>query len=194
MSIIITTISIAFAAKSNRQRIETEKKLKEITWEDMQNAANFIAKKLIKNYCPNVIYIPNIKSGIMLQFVKNYFSEYIPVIVGQAISKDISCANPADKIKDITEYWYVDTRNWYTYIPKALYKYKEGKILILDNLSLTGNFLQLLTDELIDKGIPKENIACACVATTDAAVTDKTAPEFYYKILMPSKDIRMPWG
>ena len=34
-----------------------------------------------------VIYIPNIKSGILVQFIKDYFDEYIPVIVEQAIQK-----------------------------------------------------------------------------------------------------------
>ena len=103
-----------------------------------------------------VIYIPNIKSGILVQFIKDYFDEYIPVIVEQAIQKS-STPDKADKkrieeleknIKDIDNYWKVDTNKWSAYVPKSLLKYKNDKILILDNLVLTGDFIKTITRTL----------------------------------------------
>lgn len=64
---LIVTFESSRQAKQEKQRREaTEKALKSITWEDMQKASEKIARELIKTYQPAVIYIPNIKSGIMV--------------------------------------------------------------------------------------------------------------------------------
>lgn len=176
------------------QKKKAEKALKTITWDDMRKASEKIGKNLIKKYQPAVIYIPNIKSGIMLQFIRNYFKEYIPVVVGQTVSKEYFAEDARDKIKGLENYWYVDTQKWHTYIPKILLEYKDQNILILDNLSLTGNFLNAITNELNKQGIPREHIATACVATTEAAIADHMAPQYHYKTLTDSKTVYMPWG
>lgn len=197
INIFLTTLSIIlgiFGVFQYFQKKKAEKALQSITWADMQNASEKIARKLIKKYQPAVIYIPNIKNGIMLQFIRNYFKEYIPVIVGQAISKEYFSECDRNKIKGMENYWYVDTQKWHTYIPSILSEYKEQNILILDNLALTGNFLNKITDELIKRGISREHIATACIATTEAAIADHMAPQYYYKTLTDSKTVYMPWG
>lgn len=138
----ITLLSVIlgiFSIFEYYQKKKAENALKAITWEDMRNASQVIAKKLIKKYQPAVIYIPSIKSGIMLQFIRNYFKEYIPIIVGQTISKEYFSEDDCNKMKQKDNYWYVETHKWYTYIPKILLEYKDQNILILDNLSLTGS-------------------------------------------------------
>lgn len=201
ISIFVTICSIMSSFMSNRrakieqQKRETaEKALKSITWEDMQKASEKIARELIKAYKPAAIYIPNIKSGIMLQFIRNYFEEYIPVIVGQTIPKEYFNKDSCNKIKGLENYWYVDTQKWHTYIPNILLEYKEQNILVLDNLSLTGNFLGIITNELIKHGISCNHIVTACVATTEAAIADHVAPQYYYKTLTDSRTVYMPWG
>ncbi|MCM1212488.1 MAG: hypothetical protein NC318_12900 [Blautia sp.] len=201
VSIAVTVLSVIQSFRSNcrakrehKKREDAERALNSITWDDMRNASEKIAKKLIKTYQPAVIYIPNIKSGIMLQFIRNYFKEYIPVIVGQAVSKEYFLKDANSKIRGIDNYWYVNTKKWHTYIPNILLEYKEQNILILDNLSLTGNFFSIITDKLVEEGIPRNHIATACIATTEAAIADNTAPQYYYKILANSKTVYMPWG
>ena len=100
-STYLSLFSIAFAIFQYFQKKKAEKALKSITWEDMKKASEKIAKKLIKTYQPAVIYIPNIKSGIMLQFIRNYFKEYIPVIVGQAVSKEYFAEDDCTRIKGL---------------------------------------------------------------------------------------------
>lgn len=80
-------------------------------------------------------------------------------------------------IKDIDNYWKVDTNKWSAYVPKSLLKYKNDKILILDNLVLTGDFIKTITRTLKNNGIG--NINAACIGVTKAAIEDNTAPEFY---------------
>lgn len=191
---LITIFSSSVSIIEYIKKRKVEKALKSITWNDMQKASEKIAKKLIKKYQPAVIYIPNIKSGIMLQFIRNYFKEYIPIIVGQAISKEYFTEDACNKIEDLDNYWYVDTQKWYAYIPSILSKYKDKKILIIDNVSLTGNFLNTITKELNQHEISRENIITACVATTEAAIADQMAPQYYYKTLIDSKTVYMPWG
>ncbi len=86
-----------------------EKKRESITWDDMVNASNYICKEIRCKYQPDVIYILNIKSGIRLQFMKDYFKEYIPAIVRQAVSKKDYPTNPISKIKGIDTYIYFST-------------------------------------------------------------------------------------
>lgn len=190
----LSLFSIGFAVIQYLQKRKAEKALKAITWDDMRKASEIIARKLIKKYQPAVIYIPNIKSGIMLQFIRNYFKEYIPVIVGQTVPKEYFAEDAHDKIKRLENYWYVETQKWHAYIPNVLLEYKDQNILILDNLSLTGNFLNTITNELFKHGIPREHIATACVATTEAAIADHMEPQYHYKTLTDSKTVYMPWG
>lgn len=194
LSCVITAISLMCAFFQSIQAKKAKKALKSITWNDMQKASAQITRKLIKKNPPAVIYIPNIKSGIMLQFIRNYFKQYIPVVVGHTITKEDFKQKDCNNIKKLEDYWYVDTQKWYAYIPKILLEYKGQNILILDNVSLTGNFLESVTDELVRQGIPRKNIITACVATTEAAIRDKVAPNYYYRQLTDSKTVYMPWA
>lgn len=200
LGLLVGLWGIILSKSSNKRAQQAEKARRSITWEDICTASNNLAVEIKAKYSPDVIYIPNIKSGIMVQFIKDYFEGYIPVIVGQAIQK-VACSEQEEKrikeeekrIKDIDNYWKVDTSKWSAYIPKSLLKYKNEKILILDNLVLTGDFLQKISSALIDNGIDKENIISACIATTEAAIEDNTAPAFYWRPLQFS-NVYMPWG
>lgn len=197
MNYFLTIVSIFlgfFSVFEYLQKKKVEKALKSITWDDMRSASVIISKKLIKEYHPDVIYIPNIKSGIMMQFIRNYFKEYIPVVIGQTVSKDYFNKQDCDKIKGLDNYWYAETNKWFVYIPKILLEYKDQNILILDNISLTGNFLNIVTKELIKYGIPEDHIETACIATSQSAINDAVAPKYYYKTLEDTKIVYMPWG
>lgn len=203
VGIILTAFGIIFNIYTFIHEYKMEKERRSITWADINTAANNLAKEIKRNHKPDVIYIPNIKSGILIQFIKDYFDGYIPIIVGQAIQKN-SVKHPRlieeekkriekleKQIKDIDNYWKVDTSKWSAYVPKSLLKYKNEKILILDNLVLTGDFLKSITSVLKCNNI--KNIEAACIGTTKSAIEDNTAPKFYWRSL-PDGDIYMPWG
>ena len=199
----LTSFGLVFNVCTFVHAQKMKKKRRSITWTDISIAANNLAKEIKKTHKPDVIYIPNIKSGILVQFIKDYFDGYIPIIVGQAIQKNSvrdsrliedeknRIKQLEKQIKDIDNYWKVDTSKWSAYVPKSLLKYKNEKILILDNLVLTGDFLKSITRVLKSNHI--ENVEVACIGTTKSAIEDNVAPQFYWKSL-PEGDIYMPWG
>lgn len=166
---------------------------KSFIWDDINPAAKKMIKKAKRGFKADVIYVPSFKSGIIVQLIKDYFDDYIPVIVGQAIPIKQYDDNCSERIINIDDYYWVETNIWKVLVPKSLIRYKDKNILIIDDLAITGDFLQAITQKLIIEGIDANNIKSACIATTIAAVRDNTEPNFYSKV-MEASEVSMPWS
>lgn len=198
--IVINLLSLSLAIFSSLYAIycrhavkETEKKSRTINWQDVSIAAKYLAQKIGEQHKPDIIYIPNIKSGILVHFIKDYFMEYIPIIVGQSISKKQFSEKSTTKILDKEQYLFFETKKWYSYIPNNMLDYKDKKLLIIDDFAMSGDFLQVLKNTLINAGFQEKNIITMCIATTEVAIKSENAPTYYWKDFTTT-DVYMPWG
>lgn len=183
---IVITICSQICLKKEKERN------KSFIWDDINPAAKKMIKKAKQGFKVDVIYVPSFKSGIIVQLIKDYFDDYIPVIVGQAIPKK-QYKNCNKRIINIDDYYLVETNIWKVLVPRSIIRYKDKNILIIDDLAITGDFLQAITQKLICEGIDANNIKSACIATTIAAVRDNTEPNYYSKV-MEASEISMPWS
>lgn len=183
---IVISICSQISLKKEKQRN------KSFIWDDINPAVKKMIQKAKQDFKVDVIYVPSFKGGIIVQLTKDYFDEYIPVIVGQAIPKK-QYNKCKTRIINIDDYYLVETNIWEVLIPKSIMRYKGKNVLIIDDLAITGDFLQAITQKLILEGINIDNIKSACIATTIAAVRDETEPNFYSKV-MEASEVSMPWS
>lgn len=149
---------------------------------------------MVKRQCiPDVIYLPNIKSGIIAHFFLDYFSTYIPIIAGQSILKSKYTPKNLLLVADKESLIFFETQKWYAYIPASILKYKNMNLLIVDDFAISGDFMCKLIETLITNGFEESKIQTLCLATTEVALKSQTAPTYYWKCFSTT-EIYMPWG
>lgn len=193
ISLFFTVVSFLYAIYCHYKMQQAEKRTRTINWQDVSDGSKYLAKMIGEHHKPDIIYIPNIKSGIIVHFIKDYFMEYIPIIVGQSISKKQFEVDSISKIIDIDNYLFFESNKWYSFIPMNILDYKDKKLLIIDDFAMSGDFLKLLKNTLKNAGFKNENISTMCLATTEVAIQSENAPTFFWKDFSTT-DIYMPWG
>lgn len=192
LSIIFSITGWLFSLLSLILYLKERKKNKTILWRDIPVATNSMVEKMKKEFNPDIIFIPNEKGGILVNYLKKSLSNYIVCIFGVGIPKKRADLNKVLFIKD--DFYSFSTSKWYAYIPKCIEDYKDKKILILDDFAMSGDFLFSLKEILIDDlGFLKNNIRTMCLATTLTAKGNSKAPDYYWKIFDTTK-VYLPWG
>lgn len=170
------------------------KKNRSINWEDIPIAVQSLAVKIRGDFIPEVIFIPNEKGCIIAKMLKSYFEHHMPCIVGISIDKDVYKENATTTVENVNIHYHCfETTKWYAYIPNEILEYKNKRLLIVDDFAMSGDYLFNLTDALLNMGFQKTNIRTMCLATTEIAINDKKAPDYYWRAVDKSV-IYLPWG
>ena len=88
---------------------------------------------------------------------------------------------------------YYQTSRWITYIPEEVFEYKDKKILILEDVALSGETLAKMVELLVSKGINRKNILTATLYVTEMAITSNRTPDIYWHRLSDTH-FYFPWG
>lgn len=202
VSIVIAIIGILVGFIVARYYYNKSQKMtiisKSINWDDISIAINTIGKQLRslddeRKFVPDLIFLPNVKSGIIAKYLTDYFDSYVPIFLGLSIEKKRYSLNSKEKVLIPESYKYFETSKWYVYIPMNIFEYNNKKILIIDDFAMSGEYLSTLANLLIDNGFDKHHIRTICLATTKVAVESNKAPDYYWKEVIPG-DFYLPWG
>lgn len=185
---IIGTLLSAYGAYLTVRSNQQTRKSKTIDWGQMQTACKYICKQLKNNFIPDAIITPGQKGGILAQLILDNLDLEIPIYTGFLISKE-------KKSNEILSENYIllETTKWNVFLPKSIEVSKDMKILIVDDLVMSGDFLYKLQNRLIEYGYSKKNIQSCSIATTTVANATKKSPDYYWKIV-DADDCYFPWG
>ncbi len=177
---------VALAIISNRKN----RKLKTVTWSDIQSATKFFWRKL-KNekFEPTFIITPGQKGGIIAQLISDFYEEEIPIFSGFIEKKD------KEQVED-DNYLTLSTTKWHVHMPISLKTCKQKdkvKLLIVDDFVMSGDFLYKLENALLELGYLKQNIYSCAIAVTKVAIDANKAPDYHWKVV-EDKDFYFPWG
>ncbi|MCX4363070.1 MAG: hypothetical protein OSJ74_06790 [Clostridia bacterium] len=171
---------------SNRKN----RKLKTVTWSDIQSATKFFWSKLNhEKFIPTFIITPGQKGGIIAQLISDFYDEKIPILSGFLENKDNK------KVED-NGYLTLSTTKWHVHIPivlKTCENKKNIKLLIVDDFVMSGDFLYKLKKELLELGYIEQNIYSCAIAVTKVAIDAKKSPNYHWKVV-EDKDFYFPWG
>lgn len=99
-----------------------------------------------------------------------------------------------DSFGSITGWKYFITSKWKVYIPDDILKLKDKKILIIDDITVTGETILNLQDELINQhGIKSENLFSMTLLANEQVHLNKNIPHSYWKKVNITK-YTVPWG
>ncbi|MDE6605510.1 MAG: hypothetical protein K2K85_05785 [Clostridia bacterium] len=171
---------------SNRRN----RKLKTVTWSDMQSATKFFWRNLnhIK-FKPTFIITPGQKGGIIAQLISDFYEEKMPIFSGFLEKKDNK------QVLD-DNYLTLSTTKWHVHMPislKTCENKEDVKLLIVDDFVMSGDFLHKLKSVLLELGYLEQNIYSCAIAVTKVAIDANKAPNYHWKVV-DDKDFYFPWG
>ena len=121
----------------------------------------------------------------------NYFDNEPPILVGTLIWRKHKERN--EDPLDLSGYYLYTTNKWYAYVPEVIFVNKKIKVLIVDDFAMSGDFIYGFKEYLLKNGFNDSNIKTACVITTNVAINNNKAPNYYWKTV-DSDDFYFPWG
>ena len=185
---ILGAVGVILTVASNRKN----RKLKTVTWSDIQSATKYFWRKLKhEKFVPLFIVTPGQKGGIVAQLISDFYEDKIPVFTGFLERRE----KKQIQIED-DNYMTVSTTKWTVHLPiflKNCESKEKVKLLIVDDLVMSGDFLYALKRELLNLGYCEKNIRACAIAVTKVALDAKKAPNYHWKIV-DDKEFYFPWG
>jgi hypoxanthine phosphoribosyltransferase len=176
-----------FGVRSGRLAREKRR----FTWGDVQNGAQEIARRVKAEFRPDAVYALSARGAVIVHLTMAYIGEDVPIYVG--IQEDSGAgrfAHPPQAHDIIT------TTKWNNYIPVSLLKDKGRehlKLLIVDDLAVSGDSLLMIVQQFLKHGFRRENIKTATLVCTANAIDTHKEPD-YYSFAVPDARFYFPWG
>lgn len=181
IGIILTTYYARKAQELNRKR-------KRLEWPDIQVAANDLGQRIKKDFAPAAILTPGLTGATFANLLVEEFTDQPPVFVGTRTWKE----SPYATIPDAGVFC-IETKKWIVTIPEAIVKYSNGKLLIVDDFVMSGDFLETLKGKLIESGYSPEQLRSAAIAVTKVAIRNHKSADYYWWVA-DDDDFFFPWG
>lgn len=185
----LTVYGVIITRKANR-------KAKTIDWNQVMIATKSIVKKLkSNNFIPDVIVTPGQKGGIFAQLIMDSLNVEIPIVTGFFIPNKPSILR---SYSDQLEYYYnhnffkLETSKWFICLPDTVLGFENKKILIVDDLVMSGDALRSILNKIKDTSSTNSIKSCSLV-TTKVAIQTKKNPDYYWNII-DADDCYFPWG
>jgi hypoxanthine phosphoribosyltransferase len=164
------------------------KKVRNFNWADIEAGIKFLSSRTMRDFQPDLILCSSGGSaGIIANLFLTYTDKFIPLYIGVSKKRDAEfTSKPAFNA-------FYETSRWITFLPEAIFDDVNKKILILDDVVLTGETLHKMVELLLSNGFKRRNIRTATLFATEIAITSNRAPDIYWFKLSDS-GFYFPWG
>lgn len=86
-----------------------------------------------------------------------------------------------------------DTSKWSIFVPDEVLSFTDKKILIIDDITNSGETIEKLTQHLEDNGIKRENLFSMALVANEDVLSRLHIPQEYWKKVNIS-EYNVPWG
>lgn len=86
-----------------------------------------------------------------------------------------------------------ETAKWSVFVPDEVLKFKDKKILIIDDITNSGETIDKLTKHLIEQGISSQNLFSMSLIANVDVLSKLYIPQEYWKKL-DVLEYKVPWG
>mgnify|MGYP004619743531 FL=1 len=86
-----------------------------------------------------------------------------------------------------------DTSKWTIFVPDEVLNFKNKKILIIDDITNSGETIEKLTQHLVKNGINKKNLFSMALIANEDVLSRIHIPQEYWKKANIS-EYSVPWG
>jgi hypoxanthine phosphoribosyltransferase len=182
---VLGVIGTLYFGIKSRELVE---KVRKFDWNDIEAGVKYLNREIERRFKPDIVVTTSAGSAsIVASFFISNTEKFIPLYCG--ISKKIDAyfthEPQCEKV--------YKTGRWKTFIPDEVFRHKNARILILDDVTLSGDSLAALTKLLLSHGVKRENIYSASLFATDLSITGKRAPDLYWYRISDTH-FYFPWG
>lgn len=162
-----------------------EKKLRTISWTDIDHGVEIISRKIKNTTLPEVILTMSIPGRIVSSLMLIRHLKPIEEHHAIALSQDFHL--------DAGRYILVQTNKFKIGIPRTIENSKEKKLLILDSAVVTGDVLSQTIATLETAGFSRRNITTASLIATEFSIESQKGPDFHW-LTIKDGHYSLPWG
>lgn len=184
---LLVSVSAFFSKRIKR----SGKKVKKFTWQEIELGVVMLSRKIAQDFEPEVIMCSSTgASGIVanLYFLTN--DKFIPILWGNHRPIKSKFTIPVEENRKL----FFNTRKWAVYLPDELEKYKDKKILIIEDVVLSGDSLEKELEVVSQCGYKPENIKTALVFISTVALYSNKKPDYYWYQLDDAYEYYYPWS
>lgn len=183
---VTTVIGLGVSVHYGRRSARLEKRLESFDWEEVLVGVTDLAGE-VKSFGVDLIYAMSMRGAIVSYFLTDVLPTSPPVIVGIQQWTD-----EAPLLEEVDGYEMVETVRSRVQIPDGLKALKDRKLLIVDDLALSGDALVAVRERIVDWGFERENTKTLTLVATNIAVRNGKAPDAYWQAV--DRPGFFPWG
>lgn len=186
LSILITAASIYVALWQYHRAKKLSLQAKSVTWEDFDHATTHLAGELDRLVSDStVIYAPDNVGGYIADAIVKKLRRPVPIITG------VKLRNTQQATFASGGYVLTETSKWKLYIPRTLFDNKGRHVVVIHDLTMSGDYLVNLGRVFRDNGIGQ--VTSVSLIVSEIAISTHKAPDLYWKTYTQG-EFFFPWG
>lgn len=177
-TILSVPASIYFFVQFKRHR-------KTISWKKVKKGAHQLIKT-VKEVNPDLIITFSGRGAIFANLIITELDNKYPVYTCLLNNKS------NDTFLRPQTWSEFETSKWIGYIPDEILNYTNKKILVIDDITRSGETIEKLTELLIRHGSTPKNIFSMSLMANEDVLIRCRIPQYYWKIIN-TIEFTMPW-
>ena len=185
--IVISSISVIITIISGLRGLYNYlHSIKNFSWNKVKEGVLFL-KEIVENIEPDIIIALSGRGGIVVNLLINELDNKYPVytcILKSKLQKDFSEPNGWTKIS---------TSKWQIFLYPELLKVSDKRILIIDDITSSGETILSIREVLEKNNISGDNIFSMALVADKDTHKNKHIPDYYWK-MVNIDEYNVPWG
>ena len=165
--------------------INIKKNYKTISWKKVKKGAHQLLKT-VKEVNPDLIITFSGRGAIFANLIITELDNKYPVYTCLLNNKYNDCFLRPQTWSEF------ETSKWIGYIPDEILNYTNKKILVIDDITRSGETIEKLTELLIRHGSTPKNIFSMSLMANEDVLIRCRIPQYYWKIIN-TIEFTMPW-
>lgn len=165
--------------------INLRKNFRSISWRKVKKGAHQLIKK-VEEVNPDLIITFSGRGAIFANLIITELDNKYPVYTCLLNNKS------NDIFLRPLNWNEFETQKWLVYVPDEILNFKHNKILIIDDITRSGETIEKLTAFLTQLGGSTKNIFSMSLMANEDILVRSRIPQYYWKIIN-TIEFRMPW-
>src|SRR5258708_719375 len=103
-----------------------QKRLKTLDWADITMGTSDLARRVRREFQPEVIFAPSLRGAMIAYFVSEHLLPSVPIIVGIVEWNDDPLFDGA-----LEDFDTIVTNKWHVHVPRSVYSESHRRLLIV---------------------------------------------------------------
>ncbi len=165
--------------------INIKKNYKTISWKKVKKGAHQLLKT-VKEVNPDLIITFSGRGAIFANLMITELDNKYPVYTCLLNN------NSNDHFLRPKNWSEFETSKWSVYVPDEILNFTNKKILIIDDITRSGETIEKLSDYLKQHGSSQKNLFSMSLMANQDVLTRIHIPQYYWKIIN-TIEFKMPW-